>query len=157
MKKLVVLFVVLAMVLSSVPFAGAASYRTGDILYAEDFSGFNASSLSPYGCAAKTGAYRGSKVVDGALVVDSHLRDSEGNGLSGRYGTRIELYAVPANVDKYSISVDICIDEAYYDSNAVGSGLLLADNGVSDANRNEKKSEFSMFWMRLFNVGATGA
>ena len=153
MKKLVSFVLILSMLCSllAVPVfaAGSTTYKRGDVLYEQDFSNYDVASAKPYGYAAGNGgALKNFEVVDGALRINSSNLDSAEKAIGGRYGTRLELYAIPDDVMRYSIEMDLYIDAYHNTTASQGPALLLADNGITDASTAEKLSEFSMFWFR---------
>lgn len=155
MKKVICLLVALILTVSvlSVDVFAASSHKEGDVLYKQDFESLDAiqasKDYSAYGHAQITKKSTMS-IENGGLRINS-------NALSGRYGTRVQLYKVDDSVDRFSFSVDLKIKSYSSSSGSYGPGVLLADNGVSDKTTGSTSSVFSMIWLRIYNVGTTGA
>lgn len=147
--------------------------ETGEVLYYEDFSDFDITSITPYGYSYQQGAVAKLAVEDGKLVVNTRQQDITTEGyktksLYGSHGTRIKLYEIPEDITSFSVSVDVKLnqfegvwDGTKYESvgGSTGPGLLIADNGVSGTSAGTAADQalFSMIWMRKYNIGTSGA
>jgi hypothetical protein len=153
--------------------AGETASSTNQILYEQDFSNFDVSSVTPYGYGYTQDAYADISVKDGKLVVNTRQHDITTEGyqpkkLSGSQGTRIKLYEIPENITNFSVSVDVKLNqlEGYWNGTtydpvggSTGPGLLIADNysSSSSAGTGANQSLFSMIWMRKYNAATSGA
>ena len=156
--KILSLIVVIAMMAAMFATgASAATYTVGQVLYENDFSNFDVSTLKAEGYAVASGAHKTLEIKDGALhMVGEEWNADKSLKIGGRFGTRINLYDIPEDVDRYSITADVYINEYLASSSSAGPSILLTNNGIYDADGKATKGEFAMMWLRKAEVGTTG-
>jgi len=158
---MVVLMLVAAMSVSSSA-AETKKYKDGDVLFEQDFSGDLAALQALPGYSAHGYSYTDGQgvltVKDGKLNITVQPKDSKGAVLGGRYATRVNLYTIPEDVDRFSISVDLKINSyTGTELSSAGPSVILADSHDTDTNAQGTNSKFSMIWLRTPDKATSGA